>query len=336
MTPVIWKLKQVQGFFFFFLFCPLFIHSPHSVCPARWNRHQTPQATKWGGERRAGDPQQKESAEPPLWHHRRAVLAGAPGHPGGRQLLVASLPLQEEKHWTGTEPTTLVVVEEDVTPPWLCLWLLQKLFWLLKAPTRLSRRENICVFYLLIIMCYDRPRPYRVLPCFRCVMMRRLCSEKQVLWWPCCRGEVMSTVRLHPLSYLPPSCPLYPQVAHPEKDSHLISWMAFIILPSYDLSMFYISLLALVLCQICFCTYKWPYVNYRVFKLLFFLSILPNCDLRGIERHSDHHSNQDTMCGVSDQTGNTSSSAWMAWPCSAARSQFRDVNGFTSLHCHQY
>lgn len=259
-------LSRPRAFFSFFFF-----HSPHSLCPARWNGHQTPQATKWGGERRAGDPQQEEGAGPPLRHHRRPVLAGAPGHPGGRRLLVASLPLQVEKHWTGGR-TSVWLSRKTRLPP---LALVRNFCdsWQL---TQCCLSRNTFVFFLFNYHVLWLSPCNRVFSCFRYIMVPMLCKGRQVLWRSCCRGEVMSTVKFHPLRHSAPSCPTYSKVAHPEIDPHLISWMAFILRPSYHLSMFYVSLLALVLlCQICFCMYKLSrHVNNHVCRLLFCL-VLP-------------------------------------------------------------
>lgn len=82
-------------------------HTLPSSCPAWWNSHQTAEATKWGWERCAGDPQPEEGARLPLRHHRRAVLAGTPRYPRGWWLLTASLLLWVEKHWTGVRSARL-------------------------------------------------------------------------------------------------------------------------------------------------------------------------------------------------------------------------------------
>lgn len=74
---------------------------PHSLCPARWNHHQTRETTKRGGEGSVCDPQQEEGAGLPPWPYRREVLGGSPRHPGERQLLTAPVLLEAKN----TEPS---------------------------------------------------------------------------------------------------------------------------------------------------------------------------------------------------------------------------------------
>lgn len=116
------------------------------------------------------------------------------------------------------------------------------------------------------------------------------------------------------------SAPAYSKVAHPQIDPHSISWMTFMC-PSADLSAGFILFLL--------CLLLWV-----LRKEVIWMSTTPPplFESTGVLM-LEHHIHLVVIKAVCERSRNLHLGS-SQWPCFAARTTFRDMNGVKSLHCH--